>query len=116
MAGLKQKIKAYTLVENLVSMSLITIMIVLSFMIFNLKSTNTYADHQVHLKADEIFQQIANGELSARSQEIKTDEYIIDIEVRAYPGNNQLDQISISVWKEDKVIHQINHLLLHEED
>ena len=113
---IRKKLQAFTLVETLVSMTLISIMIGISFLIFNLSSMNQTADRTAYLVADEIFQKILLGEINPNNQMLTIRDFEVEIKSARYMDQRHLDQLSIRVYKNDKTLYAINHLIINRAD
>ena len=113
MAKVNQKgLKAFTIVETLVSLTLITIAIGMGFLMFNNTAIDLLKNKEAGLLADALLQEIKVGDRALSDQNVKWEEYEAEIIVDLYEQLPTLNHLQIIIYKDDKAVYELNDLII----
>ena len=110
------KLKAFTIIETLVSLTLVGVSIGVGFLILNTTSINGTLNHEVYFIAEETYQRVIRSEIIRTDQTIKKGKYEIELIVDYYSELEGLDALTIKVFENSKLLIENKHLLIVENE
>jgi competence protein ComGF len=113
---MRKKIKAFTIVETLVSLTLISISIALGFLLFNYVAVDQQQHRQVPFLVANILEEFRSGERVLEDQSFLQGEYEVEVQVDIYEEREQLRELWLRVFKEEKMVYQRKSLLIEKEN
>lgn len=117
MAKIKSfQFKGFTIIEALVSLTLITITVGLCFFVFNTASKDLILNRNYVNLANNLMFELENGEKELRSESIKIDNEEVEITVEDYQKKLDLKQITISIYRNKKLVYQTKALRIVEKE
>ncbi|GEM_PF-2076547 len=110
------RLKAFTLVETIVSLIIISVVLSLSLMIFNQLTSNFISSNKVNLKVEEMVQKIQAGDFKTSETSFKVGGLQIDVNIEPYKLNANLEHYKILVFDNQKIIAERNVLICRDEN
>lgn len=110
-----RKMKAFTLFESVVAISIITVLIGLGAMIYGnlMHAEKPLAYYQAQDEIDQHFNELCQSK-AFFNQDFKSDTYRVEQRVSFYHGNKNLYQISYTAWAGSEVLCVENHLVVND--
>ena len=111
-----KKLKAFTIVESLVSLMLISFAVGASLILFNYSNVRDYDRQEAKFLADEYLMKLEEGEVNIDRPYYRANNLSISPQFQIYREIQGVYLVSVQVMKKDKVLYRTQKLLLLNED
>lgn len=113
---IKKKIKAFTLVESIVSLTLISVTVGACFLLFNQVAVHDHTRQQARLLAENYLIQLEQGDIDIDQNYFEKEGFSIDVNLLTHEGIEQLLHVKISVSRKEKLLYKTDKLIVVHED
>ena len=117
------KLKAFTIVETLVALTLIGVTVGLCLLVFNQVAIDQYDKNELGLIADQLLYEMKTGKLETMDQEIEElpEEVVrkgirVFVETNNYQENEHLFLVSIQMLKEENLLYEKKEVIVIEDE
>lgn len=110
-----KKLPAFSLVESLVSLLLISVAFGTALILFNQMAVNSKPKLEAAILVDEVYEKLENEEIPFTSQTIKVNNLNFSIKIKNYLEVNNLFIVNIVAEQNKKELYHFNKLIVHEE-
>lgn len=111
----KLKFKGFTIIEALVSLSLITITLGMAFMVFDIASKDILLKRNYPIITNNIIIELENGERELKNQIVEIDNSTVEVKIEDYQNKTGLKKITVIISRNNKIEYQTKVLKIIEE-
>ena len=110
------KLKAFTLIESIVSLTLISVTVGTCFLLFNQTAINGYARQEARAMADTYFIELEGGLLDSEQAFFDKNGLEMNVQVTNYGQVDNLYLVRVRINKEEKELYRVQKLMVLDED
>ncbi len=109
------KLKAFTVIESIVSLMLISIVFGASLLLFNQAAMNNYAVQEAKMLADATIRNTEMQALNFNQELIRKGDYEVKLQLEDYRELKGLKKLTVQVVKGGKILYSTHKLIVIDE-
>jgi hypothetical protein len=109
------KLKAFTLIESIVSLLLISTVFAASLLLFNQSAMNNYAVQEAKLIADETIRNVEIQAPNFNTDVIRKGDFKVKVQLLNYRELEGIRKLTVQVIKGEKVLYTTQRLIVLDE-
>jgi len=110
------KLKAFTLIESIVSLTLISVVVGISLLLINKVGVDDFDIQKAKLLSEQYYSELEMGIIDGKQIEFVRDDFTFDIQAVKYNQLKGLYEVKINVGKNGKVLYKSKKLLILNEN
>lgn len=113
---MNSKLKAFTLIESIVSLTLISVVVGACLLLVNQMGINDADVQRAKLMSDLYYQELQIGAISVEPKSVREGELVLEIQMINYNKVNNLYEVKTLISKNEKHLYSASKLIILDEN